>query len=99
MVSNAFFSTAVRIQYDREHSVESSGPYGYIRHPGYLGIIIYNLSTPLILGSVWAILPAGILILLFIIRTFMEDTTLKVKLEGYSEYAKRVRFRLIPFIW
>lgn len=99
MVSNTYFSTAVRIQYDRDHSVANSGPYGYIRHPGYLGIILYNISTPLILGSMWAFLPAGILSLLFILRTVMEDSTLKTKLEGYRQYADEVKFRLIPFVW
>jgi protein-S-isoprenylcysteine O-methyltransferase Ste14 len=61
MVSNTYFSTAVRIQYDRDHSVSDGGPYRYMRHPGYLGMIIYNLATPVIFGSFWALLPAGIL--------------------------------------
>jgi len=99
MVSNTYFSTAVRIQYDRDHSVSDSGPYRYMRHPGYLGMIIYNLATPLIFDSFWAFLPAGIMVILFVVRTILEDSTLKTKLEGYREYAERVRFRLIPFIW
>jgi protein-S-isoprenylcysteine O-methyltransferase Ste14 len=99
MVSNTYFSTAVRIQYDRDHSVSDGGPYRYMRHPGYLGMIIYNLATPVIFGSLWAFLPAGIMVILFVVRIILEDSTLKTKLEGYREYAERVRFRLIPFIW
>jgi protein-S-isoprenylcysteine O-methyltransferase Ste14 len=99
MVSNTWFSIAVRIQYDRDHSVSDGGPYRYMQHPGYLGMIIYNLATPVIFGSLWAFLPAGIMVILFVVRTILEDSTLKTKLEGYREYAERVRFRLIPFIW
>ena len=99
MVSNTYFSTAVRIQYDRDHTVSDGGPYRYMRHPGYLGMIIYNLATPVIFGSLWAFLPAGIMVILFVVRIILEDSTLKTKLEGYREYAERVRYRLIPFIW
>jgi protein-S-isoprenylcysteine O-methyltransferase Ste14 len=62
-------------------------------------MIIYNLATPVIFDSLWAFLPAGIMVILFVVRTILEDSTLKTKLEGYREYAERVRFRLIPFIW
>lgn len=99
MISNIYFSTAVRIQYDRGHTVTSGGPYRYVRHPGYLGMIVYNLSTPIILGSLWALIPAGLTVILFVIRTVFEDSTLKNKLEGYKEYAERVKYKLIPHIW
>jgi protein-S-isoprenylcysteine O-methyltransferase Ste14 len=99
MVSNNWFSTSVRIQYDRGHKVADSGPYRLVRHPGYLGMIIYTPGIPLIFGSLWAFLPALLLIILVIIRTSLEDSTLKSKLEGYKEYAERVRFRLLPHIW
>jgi len=99
MISNIYFSTAVRIQYDRGHTVASGGPYCYIRHPGYLGMIIYHLSTPIILGSLWALIPASLTVTLFIIRTLLEDNTLKNKLEGYKEYAERVEYRLMPGVW
>jgi len=99
MISNIYFSTAVRIQIDRGHTVSNSGPYRYLRHPGYLGMIIYNLSTTVILGSIWALIPASIIVILFIIRTIFEDNTLKNKLEGYKEYAERVKYRLMPGIW
>ena len=99
MIANTYFSTSVRIQYDRGHTVSSGGPYCYIRHPGYLGMIIYLLSTPIILGSFWALIPAIMTVILFIIRTSFEDNTLKKKLEGYKEYAERVKYRLISGIW
>ena len=99
MISNIYFSTAVRIQYDRGHTVSNGGPYRYMRHPGYLGMIVYHLSTPIILGSIWALIPASLTVILFIIRTIFEENTLKNKLEGYKEYAERVKYRLIPSIW
>lgn len=99
MVSNNYFSTAVRIQYDRGHTVSSGGPYRYIRHPGYLGMIIYHISIPIILGSIWAYTLAGLIVILFILRIVFEDTTLKNKLAGYKEYAERVQYKLIPHLW
>jgi protein-S-isoprenylcysteine O-methyltransferase Ste14 len=99
MISNIYFSTAVRIQYDRGQKVSDNGPYRYLRHPGYLGMIIFYLATPLILGSFWGLIPSSLTVILFIIRTEFEDNTLKNKLEGYKEYVKRVKYRLIPGIW
>lgn len=99
MVSNHFFSTAVRLQFDRSHRVATSGPYKYVRHPGYAGFIVLNLVTPLILGSLWALIPAAILTILFLIRTVLEDRTLRNELDGYKEYAQKVPYRLIPGIW
>jgi protein-S-isoprenylcysteine O-methyltransferase Ste14 len=99
MLSNHFFSTAVRIQFDRNHQVAIGGPYNYMRHPGYVGFIVINLATPLILGSLWALIPGAIMAVLFIIRTALEDSTLQKELEGYKEYAQKVKYRLIPGIW
>ncbi len=99
MASNYYFSTAVRLQYDREHKVATAGPYQFMRHPGYLGFILFTMATPLILGSWWAYIPAGSAVLLFILRTYLEDKTLQHKLEGYQEYAAKVRYRLLPGIW
>ena len=96
---NRFFSDVVRIQYERGHTVCSVGPYKYIRHPGYLGMLIYYLAAPIFLGSFWAMVPAAATMTLFVIRTRMEDETLLRKLSGYKEYADRVRFRLIPGLW
>jgi protein-S-isoprenylcysteine O-methyltransferase Ste14 len=99
MISNIYFSTVVRIQYDRGHTVSIGGPYRFMRHPGYMGMIIYLLASPIILGSIWALIPASLAVILFIIRTTFEDNTLKNKLEGYKEYAERVKYWLIPGIW
>ena len=99
MVSNTYFSTAVRIQYDRDHKVIMSGPYQYVRHPGYVGMIIYHCFTPIALGTLWALIPAFLTSFLFIIRTSMEDKTLEKKLEGYLAYTKKVKYRLFPGIW
>ena len=96
---NRFFSDVVRIQYERGHTVCSGGPYKYIRHPGYLGMIVYYFATPIFLGSFLAMVPAVATMTLFVIRTRMEDKTLLQKLSGYNEYANRVRFRLIPGLW
>lgn len=99
MKSNLFFSKVMRIQRDRGHSVATGGPYRYVRHPGYVGTIVFSAATPLILGSVWALIPGALGVLLLIIRTALEDKTLHEELEGYKEYAERVRYRLLPGIW
>ena len=99
MVSNPFFSTLVRIQTERGQTVATGGPYRYVRHPGYVGYITFTLATPLIFGSVWALVPAAITGILMVVRTALEDTTLLEELEGYKDYAQRVRHRLLPGIW
>jgi protein-S-isoprenylcysteine O-methyltransferase Ste14 len=99
MVSNAYFATVVRIQTDRGHTVCDTGPYRHVRHPGYIGAIIQSLAAPLLLGSLWALIPGGLAALLMVIRTALEDRTLHMELEGYKDYARRVRFRLVPGIW
>ncbi len=96
---NRFFSTAVRMQFERGHTVCSAGPYRYLRHPGYLGMITYIMASPLFLGSLWAMLPAVITAILFIIRTRLEDQTLIQKLPRYEQYAARTRYRLFPGVW
>ncbi len=99
MASNKFFSTAVRIQTDRSHAVASSGPYRYVRHPGYVGYIISWLATSLALGSLWALIPVGLVMCLLVLRTALEDKTLLEELDGYQDYAARVRYRLLPGVW
>ncbi|MDH5174368.1 MAG: isoprenylcysteine carboxylmethyltransferase family protein [Elusimicrobiota bacterium] len=99
MASNKFFSSVVRIQKDRGHTVATSGPYQYVRHPGYVGMLTYLLATPLLLGSLWAIIPAGLIICIIFVRTILEDKTLLDELDGYQDYARRVRYRLLPGIW
>jgi len=99
MITNAYFSTAVRIQSDRGQTVCRNGPYAFVRHPGYVGFFFQALSVPILLGSLWAglfALPAGILM---IIRTSLEDRMLQAELAGYKEYAKEGKYRVIPGIW
>lgn len=99
MYANAFFSTVVRIQFDRGQSVCSRGPYRFVRHPGYVGMIVYHLATPLLLGSLWGLIPALAVGALLVLRTGLEDRTLKARLPGYAEYTARVRWRLLPGLW
>jgi len=96
MVVNPFFEKTVRIQTDHGHRVIDTGPYAYMRHPGYVGFAGWMLSTPLLLESTWAFVPAIISVALLVIRTALEDRTLHAELPGYAEYTSRVRFRLIP---
>jgi protein-S-isoprenylcysteine O-methyltransferase Ste14 len=97
--TNRFFSSVVRIQADRKHEVCTTGPYRFVRHPGYLSGLIFTIGTPLMLGSFWGLLPAIATILLMCGRTYLEDTTLKNELPGYRDYSKKVRYRIIPFLW
>ncbi len=99
MVSNRYFATTVRIQKERGHTVQTGGPYRIVRHPGYVSMLFSYLTLPLALGSLWACIPMGALIINLIVRTALEDRTLQNELEGYREYADDVRYRLIPWIW
>jgi len=99
MLSNPYFELTVRIQEDRDHKVITSGPYKIVRHPGYAGEIINLFANPLILGSLWGFAPVGITIFIFIIRTALEDRTLRKELPGYEEYANKTRYHLFPLIW
>jgi protein-S-isoprenylcysteine O-methyltransferase Ste14 len=99
MASNRFFSSVVRIQRDRGHTVVTGGPYQFVRHPGYVGGIISAFATALMLGSWWAFVPAGLLVCVVVVRTALEDRTLQAELEGYKDYAGQVRYRLLPGVW
>jgi protein-S-isoprenylcysteine O-methyltransferase Ste14 len=99
MTSNRFFSGVVRIQKDRGHHVVTTGPYRLLRHPSYIGAIFSFLTIPILLGSLWALIPGAYLSAVMILRTALEDRTLREELEGYEEYARKVRFRLVPGIW
>ncbi|MDY6875103.1 MAG: isoprenylcysteine carboxylmethyltransferase family protein [Chloroflexota bacterium] len=98
-ISNRFFSDVIRIQAERGHKVVSSGPYRVVRHPGYVGMILFSLATSFLLDSLWVLIPAGLTALLIVVRTVTEDRTLRDGLDGYEEYATRVRYRLLPGVW
>ncbi len=99
MVANPFFAALVRIQTDRGHAVVSAGPYRIMRHPGYAGGLLADLSFPFLLGCLWAQIPIAIVLVLIIVRTSLEDRTLQAELPGYGKYATLVHYRLLPGIW
>ena len=99
MAANRFFSPVVRIQAERGHHVITSGPYGYLRHPGYTGLIVGSICGGVALGSWWSLVPLAPLVGMFLWRTAMEDRFLHEGLEGYVGYAQRVRYRLVPGLW
>lgn len=99
VASNPFFSQVVRIQTDRDHTVATGGPYRYVRHPGYVGAIAAEVAISTALGSWPAILAGAVCALLLVVRTALEDRTLHAELQGYADYARRVRYRLLPGVW
>jgi protein-S-isoprenylcysteine O-methyltransferase Ste14 len=99
LATNTYASRVARIQADRGQSVISSGPYRYVRHPMYTGIILIFLSLPLALGSGWGLVPGMLIGVLFCIRAALEDRMLQSELAGYAEYSRRVRYRLLPGVW
>jgi protein-S-isoprenylcysteine O-methyltransferase Ste14 len=99
MLENPYFEQFVRIQEERRHRTVTTGPYRFVRHPGYSAAILGALATPLVLGSAWAFVPVALLVLLFAVRALLEDRTLRSRLPGYEAYARRTRFRLVPFVW
>lgn len=100
LMENRFFSGTVRIQTERGHHVISSGPYAVVRHPGYAGALLTYFATPLLLDSPWTFVPVFFMAVVLIIRTDLEDRTLKHELPGYKEYAtQKTRYRLLPGIW
>jgi protein-S-isoprenylcysteine O-methyltransferase Ste14 len=99
MASNSFFSQIVRIQSDRGQAVVSNGPYRRVRHPAYVGMILFEIAMSTLLASWWALIAGGLCAILIILRTSLEDRTLQVELAGYADYARKVRYRLLPGIW
>jgi protein-S-isoprenylcysteine O-methyltransferase Ste14 len=99
MAENKYFAQVVRIQTDRGQTVIETGPYRYVRHPGYSGGVLLTAATPLLLGSAWSTILGVCGALLLVVRTILEDHVLQEELAGYREYAQKVRYRLVPFIW
>lgn len=99
LAENRFFSSVVRIQLDRGHQVCDSGPYRFVRHPGYAGNALPLAGMVMAFSSLWTIIPAAAALVIIVTRTALEDQTLQAELPGYKEYSKRVRYRLIPGIW
>ena len=99
LVENKFFSGVVRIQEDRGHHVVTTGPYHFIRHPGYSGSLLVYLAVPVFLDSLWAFIPTVLLVCIVFLRTSLEDRTLQDELPGYKEFTQKTRYRLLPGIW
>jgi protein-S-isoprenylcysteine O-methyltransferase Ste14 len=99
MSANAYFSPVVRIQEDRNHQVAQGGPYKIVRHPGYVGAILFSVGIPLLLESWWALIPGLISVILYFVRTAREDQALINELSGYASYALRVKSKLLPGVW
>lgn len=99
LAENRFFSSVVRIQTERGHVVCDSGPYRFVRHPGYAGNMLALFGIVLALSSLWTLIPAAVALIIAVIRTTLEDRTLQEELSGYLDYVQRVRYRLIPGIY
>jgi protein-S-isoprenylcysteine O-methyltransferase Ste14 len=99
MAVNRYFSAVVRIQKDRGQTVVTDGPYRFVRHPAYATGIVSFILTPILLGSLWALIPSSLVAVVTVARTALEDKTLLEELDGYQEYAQQVRYRLLPGVW
>lgn len=99
MYTNRFFAATVRIQTDRGHVVVSGGPYAWVRHPGYVGMFLSYAAMPFVMSSTWTLTPTAVMLVLLVVRTALEDGTLRAELPGYAEYAGTTRWRLLPGVW
>jgi protein-S-isoprenylcysteine O-methyltransferase Ste14 len=99
MHENSYLSQVVKIDNERGHKVITTGPYSFVRHPMYTVIIVLLTAVPVALGSRYALLVAGFLMVLLVVRTWYEDRTLHAELEGYPEYARKTRYKLVPGVW
>lgn len=99
LIENRFFSGVVRLQTDRDQQVVSTGPYHWVRHPGYAGALCSYWATPFLLDAAWALLPVILVTIVLIVRTRLEDAFLQEALTGYRNYAQQVRYRLLPGVW
>lgn len=99
MHTNTYLSRVVKIAHERGHHVITTGPYAIVRHPMYSAVIVMVFAVPVALGSRFGLIPAVLMVVLLLVRTYFEDRTLHTELPGYPEYAKETRYRLIPGIW
>ena len=98
-VQNTYLSTQVRIQSERKQKVISAGVYGFVRHPQYLGVVLMCIGGPLLLNSVYGVIIGLIVIIIFIFRILGEEKMLAEELEGYKDYKKKIKYRLLPIVW
>lgn len=96
---NPYLSSIVEVHQDREHKVITTRIYRYVRHPWYVGLILWFFSVPLALGSLYTLIPAEVLTILIVIRIFIEEKTLCKELPGYEAYCQTVKYRILPYIW
>jgi protein-S-isoprenylcysteine O-methyltransferase Ste14 len=99
MTANPYFAVTVHIQSERGHKVATGGPYRIVRHPAYASLIVSTVGMLLLFSSAWAVIPVGVMFFFLVLRTALEDCTLRAELAGYKEYAQKTRYRLIPGIW
>ncbi len=99
MAANPFIESTLRIQEERGHVTVTSGPYRVVRHPMYAGILLGMAGWPLVLGSAWSYVPFAVIAVTLIVRTVLEDRTLRRELAGYEDYTMHTRYRLLPGIW
>jgi protein-S-isoprenylcysteine O-methyltransferase Ste14 len=100
LMENRFFSGVVRIQKERDHKLVDSGPYAFVRHPGYAGALLTYFASPFLLDSPWTFVPAVFIAVVLVIRTVLEDRILQEELPGYKEYAtQKTKYRLLPGVW
>jgi protein-S-isoprenylcysteine O-methyltransferase Ste14 len=99
MAANQHFYGVFHIDRERGHEVATAGPYRMVRHPGYLGALAFDLAVAIVLGSLWALIPAALVGVAIVTRTKVEDRALQAELDGYEAYAQQTRFRLVPGIW
>jgi protein-S-isoprenylcysteine O-methyltransferase Ste14 len=97
--ANSYAAPVVKIQKGRGHAVATSGPYAYVRHPMYAGALLFLAGVPLLLGSWWGLAAAPALVLIIAVRAVLEERTLATELDGYADYAARVRYRFVPYLW
>lgn len=98
-VENTFLSAMVRVQTERKQHVISTGVYGFVRHPLYLGCLLMMVGAPLLVGSAWGLIITGVGLVVLMGRIVGEEKMLSDELEGYNEYKTKVKYRLVPFIW